>query len=84
MAMNQDISLPHDEQPPAKNGRVSLIATIVSVLSAFFGVQNSRARERDFTRGSPLLFFLVALALTATFALTLLGVVHLLLSRAVP
>lgn len=77
----QDMSLDHDEQAPA---RVGLIATIVSVLSAFFGVQNSRARKRDFTRGSPVLFFVVALALTAAFALSLLGIVHLVLSQAVP
>jgi hypothetical protein len=82
--MNQDISLRQDEQPAPKGGRVGLIATIASVLSAFFGVQSSRARERDFTRGSPALFLIVALALTATFALTLLGLVHLLLSKAVP
>ncbi len=61
--------------------RVGLLATIVSVLSAFFGVQGSRNRERDFSHGSPVLFFVVAVALTATFALILLGVVHLILGR---
>lgn len=34
---------------------------------------------RDFSHGSPWLFFGVALALTADFALTLVGVVQLLL-----
>ena len=77
----QDLSLSADEQTET---RVGLIATLGSVLSAFFGVQNSRARKRDFTHGSPVLFFGVALALTATFALSLLGIVHLVLSQAVP
>jgi hypothetical protein len=73
----QDLSIHQDE--PAPKARVGLIATIGSVLSAFFGVQNSRARQRDFSHGSPLLFFAVALGLTAIFALILLGIVHLLL-----
>lgn len=77
-----DLSLDPDQRPATKP--VGLIATIGSVLSAFFGVQNSRARKRDFTSGSPAMFFAVALALTAVFALILLGVVHLVLSRAVP
>ena len=64
--------------------RVGLGATIASVLSAFFGVQSSRARMRDFTRGSPWLFFLVAVLLTAAFAGILLTVVHLLVQQAAP
>lgn len=71
-----------DDPTPPGGGRMGLLATIASVLSAFFGVQNSRARRRDFTHGSPALFFAVALALTAVFALTLLGIVHLLLRQA--
>ncbi|MCC2657737.1 MAG: hypothetical protein K0Q76_2845 [Panacagrimonas sp.] len=74
----------HGQQDPPAATRVGLIATVASVLSAFFGVQNSRARKRDFTHGSPALFFGVALALTAAFALIILGIVHLLISQAVP
>lgn len=73
----QDLRIRQDE--PAPKARVGLLSTVASVLSAFFGVQNSRARQRDFSHGSPLLFFAVALALTAAFALILLGIVHLLL-----
>jgi hypothetical protein len=72
----------HDEQHPPEPARVGVLATVLSVLSAFFGVQNSRARKRDFTRGSPLLFFGVALALTAAFVLSLIVVVRLVLSQA--
>ena len=80
----QHLSDRHDEQNPPAAARVGLIATVASVLSAFFGVQNSRARKRDFTHGSPALFFGVALALTATFALIIVGIVHLLMSQVVP
>ncbi len=69
-------------QPSQTEKRVGLAATIGSVLAAFFGVQNSRARERDFSRGSPVLFFAVALALTAAFALSLVAVVRIVVSRA--
>ena len=72
-----DINLP---EPPG-NTRVGLLATIGSVLCAFFGVQNAKARERDLSRGSPMLFFAVALAMTAGFALTLIGVVHILMRQ---
>lgn len=71
--------------PPAvqpKEARVGLLATIASVLAAFFGVQGSRARERDFSRGSPGLFFAVALALTAGFALILFTIVRLVVHHA--
>ena len=80
----QDLSHRHDAPARIAPVGVGLIATIGSVLSAFFGVQNSRARKRDFTHGSPALFVGVALALTATFALILFGVVRLILSQAVP
>ena len=69
--------------PPAPGAeRVGLWATVASVLAAFFGVQSSRARERDFSRGSPVLFFAVALGLTAAFALVLLTVVNVVVRHA--
>lgn len=62
--------------------KVGLLTTIGSVLAAFFGVQTSRARVRDFSHGSPALFFGVALVLTAGFVFVLLGVVRLILLQA--
>jgi hypothetical protein len=73
---------PVSPQRPQPEQRVGVLATIGSVLAAFFGVQNSKARERDFSRGSPVLFFAVAVALTAGFALTLITVVRIVVSRA--
>lgn len=62
--------------------RVDLLTTIGSVLAAFFGVQTSRARVRDFSQGSPALFFGVALVLTAGFVFVLVAVVRLILLQA--
>jgi hypothetical protein len=51
-----------------------------SVLAAAFGVQSSRNRERDFTRGRPLHFILLGIAFTALFVLAVVLVVNLVLS----
>lgn len=67
-----------DERP------VSLWQTITSVLAAFFGVQSSRNRARDFARGNPFAFFIVALALTGVFVMIVLGVVRLILGQEPP
>lgn len=64
------------------NQRVGVVATILSVLAAFFGVQSSRARKRDFSHGSPVLFIGIALALTVGFVLTLVLIVQLLIRQA--
>lgn len=60
------------------SGRVGLLATIGSVLMAMLGVQSSKVRERDFTRGNPWLFVAVAVAMTGAFAATLMLVVRML------
>jgi hypothetical protein len=62
-----------DQKPP------TLFQVIFSVLAAGFGVQNSKNRERDFTRGNPLVFIVVGLIFTALFVLTLVGIVNLIL-----
>ena len=49
------------------NSSPSLIQMIQSVLSAFFGVQNSKNRERDFKHGKPHHFILIGLLATITF-----------------
>lgn len=77
--MNRIEPLP---QTPTATRKVGLLPTIGSVLAAFFGVQSSRVRVRDFSYGSPVLFFGVALALTAAFALTLIAVAQLLVRQA--
>ena len=52
---------------------------VMSVLAAALGVQTSKNRERDFTRGNPLVFIAAGLIFTVLFVLTLIGVVNLVL-----
>ncbi|MGB0219699.1 DUF2970 domain-containing protein [Sinimarinibacterium flocculans] len=68
----------HDSE--RREARVGVLTTIGSVLSAFFGVQSSRARQRDFSHGSPALFAAVAGGLTLAFAATLALVVRILVA----
>lgn len=56
------------------NSSPSLIQVVQSVLSAFFGVQNSTNRERDFKHGKPHQFIIIGLLATLTF----IGLVFLL------
>ncbi len=56
--------------------------TLGSVLAAFFGVQSSRNRRRDFTHGRPWVFASAALLLTAVFAGGIALIVRLLLLQA--
>ena len=51
----------------------------LSVIAAAFGVQSSRNRERDFSRGNPVVFIIAGFVFTALFVLTIVGVVYLVL-----
>ncbi|HZP11554.1 MAG TPA: DUF2970 domain-containing protein [Nevskiaceae bacterium] len=51
------------------DGSPSLWQVVGSVASAFFGVQSSRNRERDFKRGKPWQFIAIAFAGTGVVAL---------------
>ena len=64
---------------PRLQGPLGLRETVCSVLAAFFGVQSSANRKRDFTRGSPLRFVVVGVVLTLAFALVLMTVVQVIL-----
>jgi hypothetical protein len=52
---------------------------VMSVLAAALGVQSLKNRERDFTKGNPLVFIAAGLIFTILFVLTLIGVVNLIL-----
>jgi Protein of unknown function (DUF2970) len=60
----------------------SFLGVLGSVLASMFGVQSSRRREADFTRGKPIHYILVGLLVTVVFVLTVWGVVKLVLSLA--
>lgn len=64
------------EKPP------TLWQTVTSVLAAFFGVQSSKNRRRDFTHGKASHFIAIGLLATAGFVGLVILVVRLVLSRA--
>ena len=51
---------------------MNLFRHIISVLQAFFGVQSSENRDRDFEQGNPIVFFSLAIMLTIAFVVGLL------------
>lgn len=63
---------PESGKPPEDRPQ-TLWQTVASVAASFFGVQSSKNRERDFSKGKPLHFILVALVMT----LVVVGVVWL-------
>ncbi|MHC8372327.1 DUF2970 domain-containing protein [Pseudomonas sp. MDT1-85] len=67
---------PVDNKPP------TLWQMLQSVMAAAFGVQSGKNRARDFTHGKPSHFVLLGVLFTAVFALTLFGIVKLVLHLA--
>ena len=59
-----------------------LLAHAGSVLAAFFGVQSSRARERDFTKGKPSTYIILGIVMTLVFILVVFGIVKLVTTLA--
>jgi hypothetical protein len=65
-----------EELPP-----LTFFEMLGSTLSAAFGVQSQRNRERDFSRGQPGHFILMGIGFTAAFVVTMVLVVKLVLSQ---
>ena len=53
-----------------------------STIAAAFGVQSSRNRERDFTRGKASHFIFMGIGFTVIFVIVMIGIVYLVLSIA--
>lgn len=62
--------------------RTSFWEVLRSVAAAFFGVQSSRQRKRDFTHGNPLHYLVVGLLMTLLLAAGFWGAVQLALRYA--
>ncbi len=60
----------------------TLLQVVWSVLASFFGVQSSKARERDFKHGRAGVFIAVGIAMTAVFVLTVMLIVKIVLKHA--
>ena len=56
--------------------KITLLQTLLSVLAAFFGVQSSKARERDFSKGKPVHYIIIGLIVVILFVLSIYGVVQ--------
>ena len=59
--------------------RLSLIDVALSVCAAALGVQSSKNRKRDFSRGNPITFLFFGALFTIIFVLTIIGIVHLVI-----
>ncbi len=68
------------ERAPAATPSLAQVAQ--SVGAAFFGVQSSRNRKRDFTHGRPLHFVMIALLMTGGVALVIYTAVKIALRLA--
>ena len=75
-----DDERPSDEGGDEDTGSLTFLQLVGSALAAGFGVQSSKNRERDFSRGKPLHFIIIGIVLTALFVLTVIGVVNLVLN----
>jgi len=64
---------------PADNNPPTLWQMLHSVMAAAFGVQSGKNRARDFTHGKPSHFVILGILFTIVFALTLFGIVQLVL-----
>lgn len=62
------------------NKKPSLWQIISSVSAAFFGVQNDKNRQRDFTNGSVKSYIIVGIILAVLMVLTLISIVNIVLS----
>ena len=67
-----------DAQQP--EGNLTLLQMLSSVMAAAFGVQSSKNRKRDFSRGKPLHFIVLGILFTALFVLAVITVVRVVLS----
>lgn len=60
----------------------SFLQVMWSTLAAFFGVQNSKNRERDFKHGKALHFIVMGILMTVAFIATVMLAVKFALSTA--
>ena len=67
---------------PADNKPPTFWQMLHSVMAAAFVVQSGKNRALDFTHGKPSHFVILGIVFTAVFALTLYGIVQLVLHLA--
>jgi hypothetical protein len=75
--MNQPPS--PDTQKEESLPKPTLLQVYISVLSAIFGVQSSKNRERDFARGNPKQFAIVYISIVITIVFSMIMFVRLVI-----
>ena len=70
------------DQANKDDEKLSFGALVMSVLSAFIGVQSNANRERDFSRGKISHFIIIGLLFGLIFILVIVGVVNLVMHLA--
>jgi hypothetical protein len=68
-----------DKTPEKEPATLTFWQVLSSTLAAAFGVQSSKNRERDFTKGKPSQFIFMGIGFTLVFVLIMIGVVSLVL-----
>lgn len=76
--MSEEQPRKHDEAP----AEVGVWSTFKSVAAAFFGVQSSKNRKRDFTRGKASHFIVIGIVMTVGFIFVVLLAAKLALKSA--
>ena len=59
--------------------KLSLIDVALSTCAAALGVQSSKNRKCDFSRGNPIIFLFSGVLFTIAFVLMIVGIVHLVI-----
>jgi hypothetical protein len=72
-----------DHQSQTSLKKPTLLQVFGSVLSAIFGVQNSKNRERDFAKGDPKQFAVVYVVIVISIVLCMIALVRTVLYFAV-
>ncbi|MGB5396987.1 MAG: DUF2970 domain-containing protein [Gammaproteobacteria bacterium] len=65
-----------------KHSKVTVFTIIASLFAGWFGVQNNKNRERDFTHGKASTFIYAGIIFLVLFVLGVWGIVQLVMSTA--
>jgi hypothetical protein len=68
-----------NDNPEQEQDSLTFWQVLGSTIAAALGVQSSKNRERDFTKGKPSQFIFMGIAFTFIFVLIMIGVVSLVL-----
>lgn len=75
-------SIDGSSESQAKENSLSTWQVAVSILASFIGVQKEQTLDRDFSRGKPMQFIIIGIALTVIWYVAIYFVVQLVLKSA--